>query len=398
MDAIDNNDESTAREMLDESARRNGYGDVDSDYQGQGAWAAPSNPQYESDEARRADIENSPDVNLEDIALGYNLQPDDYFDNPRAYMNNTAYGLESAHVIKNALDAIKNGEKDVKVKVFRAVPTSVKEGKLRNGDSVTPSKKYAEMHGDNRLDGKYRIIEDEVPANQLWWDGNDANEFGFDDGKEYRYKIAKNNRKLNDLITYDNKGNVIPPSKRFNSRKSDIRFSLAGERGAAAADKAEERTFRMDNLSVARKMEEEKKDAKAIKMATGWERGADGKWRYEMPDAKIKDTMDVGGGQIVKRYEEDMLWNGGKLSKVIDAPELFKAYPQLKDVRIETDAIMNDMPSNGEYNSKTNTITIHADEFKYMNGILNQQIKHAIKDIEGFDKGGSARLVRGEVK
>lgn len=233
MDAIANKDESTAREMLDESARRNGYGDVDSDYQGQGAWAAPSNPQYESDEARRADIENSPDVNLEDIALGYNLQPDDYFDNPRAYMNNTAHGLESAHVIKNALDAIKNGEKDVKVKVYRAVPTSVKEGKLRNGDWVTPSKKYAEMHGDNRLDGKYRIIEDEVSASQLWWDGNDANEFGFDDGKEYRYKNAKNNRKLNDLITYDNKGNVIPPSKRFNSRKSDIRFSLAGERGAA---------------------------------------------------------------------------------------------------------------------------------------------------------------------
>ncbi len=398
MDAIANNDESTAREMLDESARRNGYGDVDSDYQGQGAWAAPSNPQYESDEARRADIENSPDVNLEDIALGYNLQPDDYFDNPRAYMNNTAYGLESAHVIKNALDAIKNGEKDVKVKVYRAVPTSVKEGKLRNGDWVTPSKKYAEMHGDNRLEGKYRIIEDEVPANQLWWDGNDANEFGFDDGKEYRYKNAKNNRKLNDLITYDNKGNVIPPSKRFNSRKSDIRFSLVGERGVAAADKAEERTARMDNLSVARKMEEEKKDAKAIKIATGWERGADGKWRYEMPDAKIKDTMDVGGGHIVKRYEDDMLWNGGKLSDVINAPELFKAYPHLKDVRIETDAIMNDMPSNGEYNAKTNTITIHADELKYMNSILNHEIQHAIQSIEGFDRGGSPRLVRGEIK
>ena len=190
-------------------------------------------------------------------------------------------------------------------------------------------------------------------------------------------------------------------SRAFNeaiNSSDNIRFSLAGERGAAAADKAEERTARMDNLSVARKMEEEKKDAKAIKMATGWERGADGKWRYEMPDAKIKDTMDVGGGHIVKSYEDDMLWNGGKLSNAIDAPELFKAYPQLKDVRIETDAIMNDMPSNGEYNSKTNTITIHADELKYMNGILNHEIQHAIQDIEGFAKGGSPRLVRGEVK
>ena len=190
-------------------------------------------------------------------------------------------------------------------------------------------------------------------------------------------------------------------SRAFNeaiNSSDNIRFSLAGERGAAAADKAEERTFRMDNLSVARKMEEEKKDAKVIKMATGWERGADGKWRYEMPDAKIKDTMDVGGGHIVKRYEDDMLWNGGKLSKVIDAPELFKAYPQLKDVLIDTDAIMNDMPSNGEYNSKTNTITIHADELKYMNDILNHEIQHAIQGIEGFATGGSPTTIRGEVK
>lgn len=178
----------------------------------------------------------------------------------------------------------------------------------------------------------------------------------------------------------------------------NIRFSLAGERGAAAADKAEERTFRMDNLSVARKMEEKKKDAKAIKMATGWERGADGKWRYEMPDAKIKDTMDVGGGHIVKRYEDDMLWNGGKLFDVIDAPELFKAYPKLKGVRIDTDAIMNDMPSHGEYDSKTNTITIHADELKYMNDILNHEIQHAIQGIEGFATGGSPTTIRGEVK
>lgn len=190
-------------------------------------------------------------------------------------------------------------------------------------------------------------------------------------------------------------------SRAFNeaiNSSDNIRFSLAGVRGAAAADKAEERNARMDNLSVARKMEEDKKDAKAIKMATGWERGADGKWRYEMPDAKIKDTMDVGGGHIVKRYEDDMLWNGGKLFDVIDASELFKAYPQLKGVRIDTDSIMNDMPSHGEYDSKTNTITIHADELKYMNDILNHEIQHAIQGIEGFATGGSPTTIRGEVK
>lgn len=230
MDALAKGDDTTAREMLDEAARRKGYDDTESAYQGVGAWAAPGNPGYESDKARRDDWESSgSDVNLEDIALGYTPQPDDYFSHPERYSQNTPHGLESVKAINAAIDAIKNGEKDVKVKVYRAVPTSVKEGKLRNGDWVTPSKKYAEMHGTNRLEGKYRIIEDEVSATQLWWDGNDANEFGFDDGKEYKYKNAKNNRKLNDLVTYDDKGDVIPPSKRFNSRKSDVRFHRVTE-------------------------------------------------------------------------------------------------------------------------------------------------------------------------
>jgi hypothetical protein len=399
MDALAKGDDATAREMLDEAARRKGYDDTESAYQGVGAWAAPGNPGYESDKARRDDWESSgSDVNLEDIALGYSPQPDDYFSHPERYSQNTPHGLESVKAINTAIDAIKNGEKDVKVKVYRAVPTSVKEGKLRNGDWVTPSKKYADIHGNNRLEGKYRIIEDEVPANQLWWDGNDANEFGFDDGKEYKYKNAKNNRKLNDLVTYDDKGDVIPPSKRFNSRKSDVRFMFAGEKGAAEADKAEEQTIRMDNLDVAKQMEVSKKNAKIIKMATGWEKGVDGKWRYEMPDAKIKDMKDIGGGNIVKRFDDDMLWNDGKLTNVIDAPGLFEAYPQLKDVRIETDAIMNDMPSNGNYNAKTNTITIHADELKYMNSILNHEIQHAIQYIEGFGKGGSPEQMEKEFK
>lgn len=394
MDALAKGDDATAREMLDEAARRKGYDDTESAYQGVGAWAAPGNPGYESDKARRDDWESSgSDVNLEDIALGYAPQPDDYFSHPERYSQNTPHGLESVKAINTAIDAIKNGEKDVNVKVYRAVPTSVKEGKLRNGDWVTPSKKYAEMHGTNRLEGKYRIIEDEVPATQLWWDGNDANEFGFDDGKEYKYKNAKNNRKLNDLVTYDDEGDVIPPSKRFNSRKSDIRFMFAGEKGAAEADKADEQTIRMDNLDVAKQMEDEKKDAKIIKMATGWEKGVDGKWRYEMQDAKIKDTIDVGGGNIVKRFEEDMLWTDGKLEDAVDAPKLFEAYPQLKNIKIHTDAVMNDMPSNGEYNPQTKTITIHADELKYLNSILNHEIQHVIQREEGFAHGGTPEQV-----
>lgn len=229
MEALQRGDEATAREMLDEAARRKGYGDTASDYQGVGAWVAPANPGYENDADRRADVEdNAPDVNIEDIALGYSLVDEKYWQEPRKYMQTDATAIESVNAIREAIAAVRRGEKNVKVKVYRAVPTSVKEGKLRNGDWVTPSKDYAKMHGEHRLEGKYRIIEDEVSVNELWWDGNDSREWGFDNGKGYKYKNVKNNRKSDDLVTRDDKGNVIPPSKRFNQRKADERYQKAG--------------------------------------------------------------------------------------------------------------------------------------------------------------------------
>lgn len=388
MDALAKGDDATAREMLDEAARRKGYDDTESAYQGVGAWAAPGNPGYESDKARRDDWESSgSDVNLEDMALGYTPQPDDYFSHPERYSQNTPHGLESVKAINTAIDAIKNGEKDVKVKVYRAVPTSVKEGKLRNGDWVTPSKKYAEMHGTNRLDGKYRIIEDEVPATQLWWDGNDANEFGFDDGKEYKYKNAKNNRKLNDLVTYDDEGDVIPPSKRFNSRKSDIRFMFAGEKGAAEADKAEEKTYRMDNLKVAKVMEEHALKPIAIKYATGWERGADGKWRYEMPDFKADKPITVDADIDISRvgpyspYKEPLC----KLSNLIDDKNLFAAYPSLKNIDI---LLVGNTAFEGMYDKLHNNIALRTNavsiDSKYSQPSNAKEIKAALEKFHNF--------------
>ena len=388
MDALAKGDDATAREMLDEAARRKGYDDTESAYQGVGAWAAPGNPGYESDKARRDDWESSgSDVNLEDMALGYTPQPDDYFSHPERYSQNTPHGLESVKAINTAIDAIKNGEKDVKVKVYRAVPTSVKEGKLRNGDWVTPSKKYAEMHGTNRLEGKYRIIEDEVPATQLWWDGNDANEFGFDDGKEYKYKNAKNNRKLNDLVTYDDKGDVIPPSKRFNSRKSDIRFMFAGEKGAAEADKAEEKTYRMDNLKVAKVMEEHALKPIAIKYATGWERGADGKWRYEMPDFKadkpitVDADIDISHVGPYSPYKEPLC----KLSDLIDDKNLFAAYPSLKNIDI---LLVGNTDFEGMYDKLHNNIALRTNavsiDSKYSQPSNAKEIETALDKFNSF--------------
>ena len=231
-EAVERGDDAAAREMLDEAARRKGYDDTESGYQGVGAWVAPSKPGYETDEARRNAVgEDAPDLNVEDMAAGYSNQPEDIFVHPDKYSQGLPTSKESGKAIQTAIDDIRNGKKEVKIKVYRAVPTSVKESKLRNGDWVTPSKEYAEMHGNNRLEGKYRIIEEEVPAGELWWDSNDVNEWGFDDGKGYKYKNVENSRKLNDLVTRDDNGEIIAPSKRFDENVEDVRYRTSEELG-----------------------------------------------------------------------------------------------------------------------------------------------------------------------
>lgn len=59
---------------------------------------------------------------------------------------------------------------------------------------------------------------------------------------------------------------------------------------------------------------------------------------------------------------------------------------------------MNDLPSNGEFSPSTNTITIHSDNLKYLNSILNHEIQHAIQHIEGFARGGNPEYLQWRIE
>ncbi|MCL1937363.1 MAG: hypothetical protein FWF52_03080, partial [Candidatus Azobacteroides sp.] len=113
----------------------------------------------------------------------------------------------------------------------------------------------------------------------------------------------------------DNNGN-------FDNKSDDIRFQFAGEKGAAALDILEEAHTRLDNLSAAKEMESSGKDAKAIKYATGWEKGADGKWRYEIPDIALKNIVYDEAKRMGRENLNRMVF---KLGEIVDADDLFKA-------------------------------------------------------------------------
>jgi len=69
----------------------------------------------------------------------------------------------------------------------------------------------------------------------------------------------------------------------FSPSDDSILRMTIGEKGVARLDDALQRT---DNLAVAREMEAAGKDAKTIWLATGWEKGGDGKWKTEIDDGE----------------------------------------------------------------------------------------------------------------
>ncbi len=52
--------------------------------------------------------------------------------------------------------------------------------KINPGDWVTINKKYAILHGESSLKGKYKILSKTVSAKHLYTDANSIHEFGYD--------------------------------------------------------------------------------------------------------------------------------------------------------------------------------------------------------------------------
>lgn len=215
--AVERGDMKTAQRMVDEAAQAAGYTDDVS-------WRMEHRAPNSKDDVSLLDLRES------------GLVPADYWERPEWYTY-TPEERESFHKIKRAFEIAderqaKGTKRPVGIRVYRAVDKTKnkREDDFRNGDWVTPSYDYAVREGKENPDG-YRIISHHAYLSDLYWDGNSIAELGYDDGEHYAYQDTKNNRKLLDPVTYDNYGDVIPLSKRFNKREFDVRYSKKDSEG-----------------------------------------------------------------------------------------------------------------------------------------------------------------------
>lgn len=175
----------------------------------------------------------------------------------------------------------------------------------------------------------------------------------------------------------------------------------------------------------------DQENARKIKLATGWERGADGKWRYETPDFEYHPNGDARQNDKYKESDwykelydlEERLFNGETLTDeetkrfdelaareneirdneknteriylddYVKDDELFNAYPELKQTRVDFVDLPNEEYS-AKYNSEENRITVNQAKSMDVKSVLAHEIQHAIQRIEGFASGSNTDSYR----
>lgn len=150
------------------------------------------------------------------------------------------------------------------------------------------------------------------------------------------------------------------------------RFSYAG-RDARNAD--------LEALHEAERYEMQNVDAETIRQKTGWFRGADGKWRWEIDDSGMKLRTDAAD-----------ISNYTTLGELVDAPALFATYPDMKDMDVTFQTL--ERGQNGGYNRRFDSIELSRDLKNRPEALLNSlthEVQHAIQQREGFTPGANLK-------
>lgn len=166
--------------------------------------------------------------------------------------------------------------------------------------------------------------------------------------------------------------------------KRGVMEQFAGE-NAETADKMK--------LAEAERMEAEGKAPDEIYKATGWFKGLDGKWRFEIPDNL--DRIDLSE---LENGREDAF--GYSLGRIYDNPALYEAYPWLAEIPVVKASDMS-MTTQAAVTNKYGTLAIELnanrmDDARIKNSLVHE-IQHLIQMHEGFAAGGSSETVREQI-
>ncbi len=197
--------------------------------------------------------------------------------------------------------------------------------------------------------------------------------------------------------------------KNNTADNSDVKYAFGGQKANNAPSL----------YLKAERMAENGVDNETIRQETGWFKGYDDMWRFEIDDSEMKVALNgkYSRDPQIRRYTEltDKVYfqndytqsefdelqeldkklesksvEPKKLGDLIEHKKLFEAYPQLQEISVVFESDMGN--TRGVYDSVFNEIVLNnnlrfnPEQFKKT---LVHEIQHAIQNIEGFAYGSS---------
>ena len=237
------------------------------------------------------------------------------------------------------------------------------------GDKVTFSNRPAtlyEMYG-KKIDTS-RPMHDALKSTGAYGEKNSPSEFTLQE-------ILKNVKGLdgNPYINLDGTINraLLPESK------TQPLWQMAGMNAENA---------NLEKLRNAQALEAEGKSPEEIWKETGWLKGKDNKWRFEIPDDI--DSMDFSKAAPDTEFT---------LADLYDNKLLYEAYPWLKDVIVEFKRLNEEEKGSFDENKiilnfndleRSRDPDIKELSTNSLKLVLVHEIQHAIQSTEGFARGG----------
>ena len=199
------------------------------------------------------------------------------------------------------------------------------------------------------------------------------------------------------------------------ARRGGTRASMAGQKAKTASSKS---------LALAEAMEEDGASREEIWRKTGWIRGADGQWRFEVDDSKAEfrpngdarllgepryrrleeltdkwgDSFEKGGEPLTEAEEAEMealqeeysdrVWEKKyELQDFLKHDELYEAYPMLRHTTLRFEKL--DPGVKGKFDKRNGAIILSDSLFGKGPETLLHEIQHIIQKYEGFQGGTS---------
>lgn len=175
----------------------------------------------------------------------------------------------------------------------------------------------------------------------------------------------------------------------YREPASGVRFSFAGEKSGTAMHQ---------ELARAKWLTAKGMTSEEVRQETGWHRGNDGKWRYEISDHEAKLKADAKTmGEVIDLATLNAIAEGRNRSTIGDVLEhdaLFRAYPHLAEIPVIK--LPNPKPNSvaavgmidGEFVVALNPQA----RGDYAVSALLHELQHAIQRFEGFARGGNSAM------